>query len=87
MYLFLTFKNPRKLYLIFLSIEMLLHLGIPNNQILLHFSVPDNQILIRLGVPNNQILLHFGVPNSWSMNISFQPCLGTREVVGDTQME
>ena len=60
----LTLKNPRKFYLIFFRIEILLHLGVPDNQILLHFSVPDNQILLRFGVPDNQILLHFGVPDN-----------------------
>ena len=66
----LTSKNPRTFYLIFFRIEILLHLGVPDNQILLHFSVPDNQILLRFGVPDNQILLHFGVPDNCSMNIS-----------------
>ena len=36
-------------------IEMLLHLGIP-----------DNQILFDFGFTDNQILLHFGVPDNWS---------------------
>ena len=59
-----------KLNLIFFRIEILLHLGVPNDQILLHFSVPDNQILLCFGVPNNQILLNFGVPDNCSINIS-----------------
>ena len=67
---FLTLKNPRKFYLIFFRIEILLHLGVPDDQILLHFSVPNNQILLRFSVPNKQILLHVGVPDNCSMNIS-----------------
>ena len=58
------------------KIEILLHLGVPDNQILLHFSVPDNPILLRFSVPDNQILIHFGVPNNCSMNISSEPCQG-----------
>ena len=46
----------------FFRIEILLRLGVPDNQILLHFSVPNNQILLRFGVPDKQILFHFGVP-------------------------
>ena len=51
-------------------IEILLHLGVPDNQILLHFSVPKNKILLCFGVHANQILLLFGVPDNCSMNIS-----------------
>ena len=65
-----TSKNPRKFYLIFFRIKILLHFGVPDNQILLHFSVPDKQILLHFSVPDNQILLYFGVPDNCSMNIS-----------------
>ena len=65
-----TSKNPRKYNKQKFKIEILLHLGVPDNQILLHFSVPNNQILLRFGVPDNQILLYFGVPDNCSMNIS-----------------
>ena len=58
------FLTPRKCYLIFFRINILLYLGVPDNQILLHFSVPDNQILLHFGVPDNQILLHFSVPDN-----------------------
>ena len=53
----LTWKTSRKFNIIFFRIEILLHLGVPNNKILLHFSVSDNQILLRFGVPDSQILL------------------------------
>ena len=64
-----TSRNPRKFYLIRFRIEILLHLGVPDNQILLHFSVPNNQIFLCFGVPDNQILLHFGVSDNCLMNI------------------
>ena len=69
-YFLIKKKYPRKCYLTLFRIEMLLILGVPNNQIVLHFSVPNNQILLRFGVHNNQVLLHFGVPDDCSMNIS-----------------
>ena len=61
---FFASKNPRKFNLIFLRIEIWLHMDVPDNQIVFHFSVPDNQILLRFGVPNNQILLHLNVPDN-----------------------
>ena len=42
---FLASKNPRKNYLLFFRIEILLHLGVPDNQILLHFSVLDSVLV------------------------------------------
>ena len=83
----LTSTNPKNSYLIFFRIEILLHLGVTDNQILLHFSVPDNQILLRFCVPNNQILLHLGVPTT---AIVAQAWLGGYihwAVVGDTKTE
>ena len=47
-------------------IEILLHLGVPDNQTLLHFGVPYNKIALCFGVLNNQILLHLGVPDNCS---------------------
>ena len=73
---FLTSKNSRKFSLTFFGMEILLQLGVLDNQILLHFSVPDNKILLPFCVPDNQILLHFGVPDNCSMNISSKPWLG-----------
>ena len=59
-------KNSQKIKLFFIRIEILLQLGVPDNQILLHFGVTDNQILRRFAVPANQILLHFSVPDKCS---------------------
>ena len=59
-------KKFRRWYFCFFSTEILLYLGVTDNQILLHFAVPDNQILLRLSVPDKPILLHLGVPNNCS---------------------
>ena len=46
------------------KIDILMHVGVPDNQISLHFGVPHYQIQLHFGVPHNQISLHFGVPNN-----------------------
>ena len=63
-------KKSQNILFIFIRIEILFHVGVPDNQILLHLGVPNQQILLRFGVPDNQVLLHFGVPDNCSMNIS-----------------
>ena len=49
----LTLKTSRRWNFFVFRIEILLHLGIPDNQILFNFGVPDNQILLYFGVPDN----------------------------------
>ena len=48
----LTSKKPR-IYFFFIIIEVLLHLGVPDNQILPYLGVTCIQILLCVGVPNN----------------------------------
>ena len=49
----IIFKNFQTFNQTNFRLEILLHLGVPNNQILLCFGVPDNQTLLHLGVPDN----------------------------------
>ena len=53
------------MFTFFLSmIEILLYLGVPDNQISLHFDVSYSQISLYFDVPNNWISLNFDVPNN-----------------------
>ena len=80
-------KNFQTIQLIFFMVEILLHLGVPDNQILLHFGVPDNQILVRFGVPDNQILLHLVSPTTALVAQAWLRGYIHWAVVRDTKME
>ena len=56
--------SQKMYFFVFCRIEILLHVGVPDNQILLHFGVHNNQILLHFDVPDNKILLCFGVPTT-----------------------
>ena len=82
----ITSKNHRKFYLIFFRIEILLHLGVPDNQILLHFSVPDNQILLFSVSQTTKFYSILVSPTTDQWIYPPSHAWATREVVGDTQM-
>ena len=64
--------------------EILLHLGAPDNKILLHFGVHDKQILLRSGVPDNKILFPSVCPRQLVNECILLAMPGPREQLSGT---